>query len=155
MQIRKAILSDAQALAKLYLQFWEPHAGCDPLLELVKPPSLDLQIKQAKKDIRARNTHIFVADKTGKIVGFIELLIKKNDPIFKVRKYGYVNSCVVDKKHRGSGIARKLLLFGLDFFRQKELTFSKLNVYCTNAAAIRTWEKLGFKEISMNMLRKP
>ena len=31
--VRKARMSDAEDLARLYIEFWKPHKKCDPLLE--------------------------------------------------------------------------------------------------------------------------
>lgn len=48
-RIRKAKLSDAESLARLYFQFWEPHKKVDPLLEFEKRLTLKSQTESAKK----------------------------------------------------------------------------------------------------------
>jgi len=154
MMIRKARLSDAEGLARLYLQFWKAHRKADPLLRLRKKLSLAGEAEAAKKDLRKRNCTIFVALAQGRVVGFIDLLVKKNDPMFVVKEYGYVDSLVVDQRHRKKGIASALVLCGLSYLRGKGIRDVKLNLYCSNRIAMAVWRKLGFREISKNMIRK-
>ncbi len=152
--IRKARPSDAEGLAKLYLQFWEAHRKSDPLLRLRKKPSLAGEAKAAKKDLRKRNCTIFVALEQGNVVGFIDLLVKKNDQMFVVKEYGYVDSLVVDREHRKKGIASALVRYGMSYLKGKGIGDVKLNLYCSNRAAMAVWRRLGFREISKNMIRK-
>ncbi|MBN2459859.1 GNAT family N-acetyltransferase [Candidatus Woesearchaeota archaeon] len=152
--IRRAKISDAEGLAKLYLQFWEPHKVCDPLIELKKELSCKNQLDFARKDIKKKATNIFVAAESNKVVGFIEVLIKKNDACFKINRYGYINACVTDKDERGKGIAKMLTEHALAFLKSKGIRFVRLNVYHINQAAIAVWQKLGFKPQSMNLFKK-
>lgn len=154
MLIRKARSKDVKGIAKLYLQFWKAHPGVDPLITPRKKPTMKGETKAAAKDIRKRNEYYFVADDNGNIAGYIELCIKKNHKIFKVRKYGYINSIVVDRKYRGKGIARMLVNHSARFFRQKKLKYLRLNVYFSNKAAQKVWSKIGFRNESMFMLKK-
>ena len=88
------------------------------------------------------------------MIGFIELLIKKNDRIFKVRKYGYINSLTVDKKLRKKGIAKQLVDHAIKFFKDKKINYVRTNVYLSNKIAHKFWPKLGFKPESQFMLKK-
>ncbi len=151
--IRKATSKDAEEIAKLYIQFWEPHKGVDPLIELDKKLNLTSQIDVAKSDIRKKDTYVFVAIKENKVVGYIELLIKSNDKMFKIKKYGYLNSAATHKDYRGQGIARILTEFGMIFLKSKGIKYVKTNVYNTNDVAMSTWKKLGFVEQSTNLVR--
>lgn len=154
MEIRKATLKDKEALARLYMQFWKAHPGRDPLIIPKVKPVLKKQIKAAAKDIKKRNEYYFLAVKQGKVMGFIELCIKKNHKMFRIRKFGYINSIVVDNKFRGRGIAKRLVGFAAKFFRQKGLRYMRLNVYFSNRDAIKVWPKTGFKKESMFMLKR-
>lgn len=154
MLIRKAKSKDVRGIAKLYLQFWKAHPGVDPLITPKNKPTMKSEIKAAAKDIRKKNEYHFVADDNGRIAGYIELCIKKNHRIFKVRKFGYINSIVVDKKCRGKGIARMLVKYASGFFRQKRLKYVRLNVYFSNKAAQKAWSKIGFRNESMFMIKR-
>ncbi len=103
--IRKATLHDAEALAQLYLQFWEVHESVDLLIELEESPTVSNQIEAAKKAIRRRTKHILVAVENNEVIGYIEFLIKKNEDCFKIKEYGYLDACVTHTNHRKKGVA--------------------------------------------------
>lgn len=152
--IRKAKLSDAKGMVRLYLQFWEPHKGVDPLLEPDKRPTLKNQIELAKKDIKKKNSHIFVAVKDNKIIGLIGFLIKKNEDCLKIKKYGLLDFSVTDKKHRRKGVAKGLTRFGFKFLRDKGIKYVRIKVYNKNKAAFKAWQRLGFKPQSIHMIKR-
>ncbi|MFO8016865.1 MAG: GNAT family N-acetyltransferase [Candidatus Woesearchaeota archaeon] len=152
--IRRAKLKDSMDIARLSLQFWEAHPPRDPMLELKRKPTLKKEAEQAEKDIRKKNTIILAAEKEGKIIGCSELLIKKNEGIFRVEKYGYINTMVVDRKHRKKGIAKKLADEALKFFRSKGIKYVRTNVYLSNRQAEKFWLGTGFRPESQFMLKK-
>lgn len=152
--IRKAKVSDAKYLARLYFQFWEPHKKVDPLLEFKKKLTLKNQIKAARRNIRKRNNYIFVAEKNGRVIGFIEFFIKNNEDCFKIRKYGYLNSATTHQDYRGKGVAKALTKTCLEFLKEKRIKYIKTNVYNINKVAMKTWKNLGFKPQSTFLIKK-
>jgi len=152
--VRKAKLSDAEDIAKLYFQFWEPHKEVDPLLEFNRKLTLKNQIEFAKKDIRKRNNYIFVADLNGKVIGFIEFFIKKNEDCFKIKKYGYINSATTHKDYRGKVVVKALTNEALKFLKNKGIKYVRTNVYNSNRVAMKTWTKLGFKPQSTFLIKR-
>lgn len=126
----------------------------DPLLALGKRPTKESETKQARRDLRKRGTAILVAEDGGRVVGFIELLLKRNARVFKIRRYGYINSCVVEEKRRRSGIGRALVRGAITFFRREGISQIKLNTYSSNLPALEFWKNNGFGEISKMMIRK-
>ncbi len=153
MEIRKAKLSDAPGLARLYLQFWDNHERYDPLLRLKKRQTLKSETEQARKDIRKRNHAILVAVEDGQVIGFTEVLIKRREPIFKVKTSGYINSIVVGLSHRESGVGTALVLHALEFFKGKGIRHVKTNAYLHNKAALAMYGKTGFKAISSILIK--
>ncbi len=154
LQIRKARLYDAEALAKLYLQFWEPHKKADPLLEFKKRITLQNQIESAKRNIKKKNNYILVASEKDQIIGFIEFFIKKNEKGFEIKEYGYLNSATTDKDHRGKGVAKILTYEALKLLKAKKIKYVRTNVYNTNNIAMNVWMKLGFKPQSTFLIKR-
>ena len=152
MEIRRAKLSDAAAVGRLFLLFWDSHKGVDPLLKLKKKPTLKSEIEQAKKWIRKRKTVMFVATESDSVIGYIEATTKKSAPIFKVKRSGYIEAVVVDKKYRNSGVGKSLVLHALDYFKKRGIRNVKANVYFSNKSAVQFWKKAGFKDISKNVI---
>jgi ribosomal protein S18 acetylase RimI-like enzyme len=153
-KIRKAKMSDAEDLAKLYFQFWEPHRNVDPLLEFSKKLTFKNQVEFAKKDIKKKGTYVFVVERCGQIIGFIEFFIKNNDKCFKIKKYGYLNSATTHEDYRGLGVAKALTKECLKFLKKKGITHIRTNVYNTNKIAMKTWTRLGFKPQSTFLIKK-
>lgn len=152
--VRKTRLFDAEDLARLYIEFWKPHKKSDPLLEFKEKLTLKNQITAARKDIKKRNNHIFVAVKDNKVIGFIEFFIKKNDKVFKIKEYGYLNSATILKKYRIKGIAKKLYLAAANFLKDSGIKYVKTNVYISSKLALKAWQKVGFKTQSSIMIKR-
>ena len=152
--VRKATLCDAEALAQLYLQFWEVHENVDLLIELEERPTLCNQIEAAKKAIRKRTAHIFVAVENNEIIGYIEFLIKKNEDCFKIKEYGYLDACVTHKKHRKKGVAQKLTRAVFEFFKERGIMHVRTTVYNINEPGTKVLHKLGFRSLSTVMMRQ-
>ncbi|MFW5865884.1 MAG: GNAT family N-acetyltransferase, partial [Nanoarchaeota archaeon] len=151
--IRKAKLSDSESVADLYLQFWKSHERIDPLLEFENKLTLDNQIEFAKKNIKKTSNNIFVADLNGKVIGFIEFLIKKNENCFKIKEYGYLNLATTDKGHRGKGVAKALTNTALQFLKDRGVKYVRTNVYNSNDIAMKTWTKIGFEPQSTFLIK--
>ena len=50
--VRKARLSDAVDLARLYIEFWKPHKKSDPLLEFKEKLTLKNQMTAARNELK-------------------------------------------------------------------------------------------------------
>ncbi len=151
--VRKAIPQDAEALAELYLQFWEVHTCIDPLIQLKEEPTLKNQIDRARKSIKKRTTHLFVATENDTVIGYIEFCIKKNEDCFNIAEYGYLDACVTDKNYRRKGVARKLTQVALQVLKDNGITYVKTNVYNVNGAGRIVLQNLGFTPLSTIMVR--
>ena len=152
--IRKAKASDAPGLAELYVQFWSKHKGIDPLLELRKKPTIKNFTEDVKKDIKRRNNYIFIALKDKKIIGYIETNTNKNYKLFKVKRYGWIDTATTHKNYRGRGVARALTDYAIKFFKKKRIKYVRATVYIRNKGALEAWKRMGFKPNSVRLLKE-
>jgi ribosomal protein S18 acetylase RimI-like enzyme len=60
----------------------------------------------------------FVAIDEGSMVGYLTVLIKRQSPIWKVKRVGHISGLMVGKQHRRSGIATRLLAEAKLFFAE-------------------------------------
>jgi ribosomal protein S18 acetylase RimI-like enzyme len=158
MKIRRARLRDAEQVAKLYLQFWEVHKDRNPLHQ----PYWKINYKNCLKDTKDflknkeyKDYQFRVAVVENKVVGFILFTIKKlSSTFYKVTKYGYIEEVAVDKAYRRRGIAKKLLESALDYFKKKNLKYVSCKVELDNIPALKTWEKYGFKQETIELVKK-
>ena len=91
----------------------------------------------------------FVAEVGKRIVGFI-YGTESNPPAetldrWKSRKVGSIETLAVDEKYRRRGIATSLVRVLIDLFRQKRIDLVTLSVPAVEKAAVKLYEKIGFK----------
>jgi len=154
MKIRIARMRDAYGIAPLFLQFWTAHRNCgDPQLVLAKERSIEEETVAAKRYLRKDGTFFIIAEEEDQIVGYLEIIIKKNPPLFKVKKYGYFDSIVIDEKYRRKGLGSRLVKEGVRLLKKKKIPFVKTNVYLSNQSAIDFWKNEGFKEVNTFMMK--
>ena len=154
MKIRKAKKGDEKELGELFKQFWEVHKNIDPILVPAKKLASKDYVQQAKESIKENGKYLFVAVESGKIVGFIDFYIKKNDKFFKVKKYGYLDSVVTHKDYRRKGIARGLTKFAINFLKKKGIRYVRAKVDNSNKIALQAWVKIGFKSKNTGLLMR-
>lgn len=154
MHVRKAKPNDAEGIAKLYLQFWEVHKGVDPVIRLKKKPTIETEAEFAKQIIRKKSSIVLVAETEEQIIGMAEVKIQKNDECFRVKKYAWLNACVVDKNHRRKGVAKKLTEEAIRETKKKNIKYMKIKTYNDNKTALEAWKRLGFEEISTELFKE-
>lgn len=154
MIIRKAEKKDTEQLAKLYMQFWEVHKDKNPLHQ----PYWKINYKNCLKDMKQLDSYkdyiCYVATENEKILGFLLFTIKKQSKFYRVKKYGYLEECVVDKKYRGKGVARKLAECALVYMKSRSIKYVSGTVEIDNTLALKVWQKLGFKQSSIDILKE-
>ena len=106
----------------------------------------------ARRDIKNKDNLIFVAISGDRVVGYIEALVKKNEQCFKINRYGWLNSAVTHRDYRRRGIARALTMRAFEALDARGIKHVKANVYNSNRIALRTWQRLGFKPLSTNLI---
>lgn len=157
--IRKAKTKDVDEISGLQDKLIEYHhklrkGEIEPWEELVSSHK-DLWKEFAKTAIRSYKKVIFVAvDNDNKIVGYTAGMIKKNIPIFKIKKLGYINDLFVIKKYRNKGIAEKLLKTIEKWFKSKNIKYVEVSADTKNKLGQKVWHKFGFEDCRLNMMKE-
>ena len=86
----------------------------------------------------AKNNTIFVIENNGKIIAFVSLNEKNNR--------GNIDFIVVDKKHRGKGLATKLMRHAHIWFGLNGYKTVQADTQIKNVNACKMYEKLGYKK---------
>lgn len=124
MTIRKAKIEDAEAIF------------------LIRNTTEDkLEKKSIQDEILNSNYLMLVAEENGKVIGFLSIL--------KNYDCADVMMIATDLTHRRCGVARSLLGKSLEILKGSNVTRLMLEVNETNIGAIKLYEKLGFKRISI------
>jgi len=85
-----------------------------------------------------KNNTIFVIENNGKIIAFVSLNEKNNR--------GNIDFIVVDKKHRGKGLATKLMEHAHIWFALNGYKTVQADTQIKNVNACKMYEKLGYKK---------
>jgi GNAT superfamily N-acetyltransferase len=98
---------------------------------------------------------MIVAEKDGKIVGFLCWLVEAGEPYVRaeLRRYGYVADLVVASGHRGHGIGTRLLSEAERLTRARKLNRLAIGVLRGNDGAARAYERFGFTLYASEMFK--
>lgn len=91
--------------------------------------------------INRKRMHTFVAEKDGRLVGFITVLFPK---FRKLRRNAYLTLSVL-KSERGKGIGTRLIGTAEAFAKERGARRLELDVFAKNEDAVRLYERLGFE----------
>ncbi len=119
---------------------YQSHLIRDTRLPLNKTRRLHYQ--WAKNDLTGRAQWNFLARVEGQPVGFVSILVTKNDPNFKNKTSGFIDMVVVDKKFQGRGIGSDLMIKALEWL-SKNTDLATLGTQADNPA-FRLYTKMGF-----------
>ncbi|UCH89350.1 MAG: GNAT family N-acetyltransferase [Thermoplasmata archaeon] len=116
-----------------------------------KKEAKKLTLNFIQRLIWSKNGLVLIAEKDGKVAGYIAVMIKKNIPIFKIERVGYITDIYVRKQYRRSGISSQLEREGLKWLKKKGVSKVMLNVFPGNRNAISVYKKWGFSEFILDM----
>ena len=94
------------------------------------------------EDARREPEGIFVAEKDGRVVGFITTWQDREAGI------GHIPNIVVDRGLRGCGLGRKLIEHAFDHFRRSGLSHAKIETLVQNDVGNHLYRSLGFREVA-------
>jgi GNAT superfamily N-acetyltransferase len=149
-RIRRARLSDRDAILALVprLVAFGPPAWRDPEAMSVT----DRKVVEAALNSATEDPIVLVAVSSGDIVaGFLHL--HSEIDYYRESKNGHVADLVVAEAYEGRGIARQLLGRAEDWARAQRFDWLTISVFRENARAARTYERMGFKEDRVRLLK--
>lgn len=104
-----------------------------------------------EKIILADDAELVVAECDGKLIASGYAQIKQSKPYIKFSRFSYLGFMYVDPKYRGHGVNKLILEALKDWSKSKGIYNVSLDVYDQNQAAIRAYEKAGFKKNLVEM----
>ena len=98
------------------------------------------------------NNSLIVAQMDGEVVGTLQLTLTPSIS-FRGGKRATVESVRVDKRFRGAGIGRAMMLWTMDLAKSKGCISMQLTTNTDRADAHRFYQQLGFKASHVGMKR--
>ena len=147
-QIRLAVPEDADQLVKLFHELWpddsiEEHAAF--LERLFKGTASSMPLD------------VFVADKDGELIGFIEMGLRSHaDGCDTALPVGFIEGWYVAPAHRGSRLGAKLVEAAEQWAREKGCTEMASDTAIDNVDSQRAHQALGYEIVDRCVhFRKP
>lgn len=146
-KIRHACEGDLQQIVRLSEKLGRDESVMD---SMVSPMPSEFQNPSwILKNIKGKNTVVFVAEVEGKVVGYS--LGWVSQPWSYKAKRGYICDCFVEKSYRRRSIGKALIKAMLEWFKNKGVECVEADVYTTNCPSLALFKTLGFKEVSKRL----
>lgn len=94
-----------------------------------------------KMEMNLNVAHLFVARQSGRVVGYVDF--------WRVGPEAHLITIGVDPKARKMGVASQLVSFMLEDLKKNRVESISLDVRPTNAAAMKLYEKFGFRQVGV------
>jgi len=137
--IRTADSTDADGIARTFIESAEYHAGLDP--ERYWVPAVETissryrEGRQNRPDAGGEGIAL-VAELSGEIVGFIDARLEQSpDPMHREMMYCHIAEFAVGSQYQNQGIGRRLLQAAEDWGRQRGAEFASLDYHAANTRA--------------------
>ena len=157
--IRTANINDLSSLTRLYFDFHEFHVKGVPdrLVSMGQLEEYDnTELKNAlEKIFRSDDSEIFLAIADNQIVGLAEVYLRADEPnpLRVARRYGFVQSLIVDEKSRKRGIGRRLMETAEKWAKSKGAFEMRLDIWEFGQGPLAFYENIGYRTIRRTMVR--
>jgi GNAT superfamily N-acetyltransferase len=101
--------------------------------------------------IKSSDAEVVVAELNSAIIGSGYAKIVASDPYLKHSRHAYLGFMYVVPEHRGKGVNKRVLDALEGWSRSRQVVEIRLEVYASNAGAIRAYEKSGYERLVMEM----
>lgn len=152
-KLRKAELDDLPTLQKFKLGLIQAELPMDETIKEDATSYYDL-----KELIQSPDADIFVVEVDQQLVASGYAKIMEDHPYLKHDKQGYLGFMFVLEDFRGRGYSQQILEALTSWCKNRGVFEIRLDVYSMNQAALRAYEKAGFKshliKMRMNIEKK-
>lgn len=143
---RPASLNDLTALAEFLQMLVNAERPFDITLQ-----EGDLIYYDLKELIERDNSELLVLEIDGKLVGCGYAQIRPAKTYLTYKEYAHLGFMFVLPEYRGQGLNQQLIEGLKAWIKSKGVKEIRLEVYTENNAAVRAYEKAGFKQILTEM----
>jgi ribosomal protein S18 acetylase RimI-like enzyme len=143
---REAKIEDLSHLRTLEQCVVEAERPFNKNIKSGKPIYYDLETL-----ISSKNSHVLVATNSEKIIATGYTDIRKSKPSLDHEYHAYIGFIFLETDYRGQGIIQELIQKLIEWSQSKGIKTFYLDVYSENMAAIKAYEKLGFRSSMTEM----
>ena len=152
--IRKASKKDVEAISLLLNEINEQHILLAP--SRYKKVTDDFNQSYINKYLGDESNTVIVAEINNKIVGVALLSIKNydhNGPTINIQT-AFLDTIVVTSSYQQNGVGKELLIEIEKLAKQMSCNAIKINTAIENNGALKFYEKLGYKESEIQLIKQ-
>ena len=151
--IRPATPADVPAVLPMVEQIVELHAQWDPAKYAPLPDVAGMYRGWLASRSRDADRSVFlVAEREGRIVGFLVSTIEREIPIYKTSEYAFIHDLWVEPAYRNEGVAQQMVMLAIERFTELGVEQVRLETAAANDVARALFAKCGFRVSTINML---
>ena len=144
MQIRRAALTDIDAIEVLWREMMNFHIECDDYFTM--STEADTNHREYMTGlIQDENKRVYVADDDSQLIGYLMAEINAYPPIYLHQRFGHIGAISVSESAQCKGVGRQLLEAALAWFRENDLQRVECSVAVENPLSQGFWKKMGFR----------
>jgi len=156
--IRKYKPSDKPSIVRLMEKFGDYLVTIDQMKRTRRMPDYsEYFTNKMLEDVNKHTGIIYIAENEGRIVGFIAGMIPRQSQEESLEtvpsKAGRITELFIDEQFRGQGIGKRLIEKMEEYFRQNGCDVSRVEVFEPNVKAHNFYQKLGYQDRSIDMLK--
>ena len=145
-KIRKAVLNDLATLLEFEQAIIEYERPMEELMQTEKFNYYDL-----KELIADDSAEVLVAELDGQLIGSGFARLKESRHYLRDGYHAYLGFMYIDPNHRGKGVNQLIVKKLIDWSKNKGMKSVCLTVFEDNEAAIKAYNKVGFRKQFVEM----
>lgn len=142
LSVRRATTADVPTLRAIWLEAMTAFVKADAHYQLA-PNGADEWQMALETWLGRPEVAVFVAERGGKVLGYIIAALAQNQPGLLPSHYGFVSDLAVDFHAKTGGVGRALLDAVIAWFRAGGITRIEARVPVRNAVAQAFWRAIG------------
>jgi ribosomal protein S18 acetylase RimI-like enzyme len=151
--IREYTPEDIAALVRHKAQLTGHHSAIDPQYYAPSPDADQAFGNYLQKMVNDADFKVFVANEGENCVGYVMGWVEQRPPIYRKRKVGYLSNIFVDEAHQKQKVGAQLYRALEQWFQEKNVDFIEIRADARNIAAMQSFKKYGFKELSVTFYK--
>ena len=150
--VRLAERDDLPRLEPLWVALYEHQRANGMFLEL--PPDAFVKWESGLRPLLGRFATVVLAEEGDAIVGFVACRIRALPPYFGGGTTGFVSDVFVADSQRGRGVGELMMRRAEEWFAAQQIRRLELQVIVNNSGAHRLYERLGWRDELVQMVKE-
>jgi RimJ/RimL family protein N-acetyltransferase len=152
MEIRPAKPEDVPAVLPMVAKIAALHEQWDPAKFGYKDHPEQMYRGWLTGRAKDPRSVFLVADRDGKLVGFLVATIENEIPIYRQAEFGFIHDIWVEPEYRNEGIARQLVMLAIEKFRDLGMKQVRGDTAAANDPARGLLASCGMRPSTIEML---